>query len=72
MAPAPFPGSLSMRAFVSESKIKMRKKVYIPLVMKTRIPMSVATLTDFFFPNMQRVPLQVAEVVQNTTHPVRH
>lgn len=58
-----------MQAFVSESKIKMRKKVYIPLVMKTKIPVSVATLTDFF-PNTQRVPLQVAEVIQNTTHPV--
>lgn len=49
LLPASFPsvpGSLSMQAFVLESKIKTGKNVYIPWVMKIRIQMSVGTLTD--------------------------
>lgn len=40
------PGSLSMRAFVLESKMKTGKNVYISWVMKIRIQMSVGTLND--------------------------
>lgn len=54
------PGSLSMQAFVLESKIKMGKNVCIPWVMKIRIQMSVGTL---ILPNIRCKPSQVVEVI---------
>lgn len=67
--PASFPslpGSLSMQAFVLESKIKTGKNVYVPWVMKIRIQMSVGTQTDSSKYSVWAFPSSRSHIVSKT------